>query len=143
MKKYFVTYAIAIAFKELGFNESCFATYIEPAKLVHAGLYDKLTPKEKELLFSNKYPFCNSENTTTAPMWEQATEWLLNEYDLKIVQALNTGWEVGMKHDDVAAMGMYFCGYTLPTREGAILKAIEIIKNKLVKKLNTTTNEKV
>ncbi len=69
-KNLFVSYAIAMQLKELGFNEPCFAFYLEKS--------DKLYPviwKSYECRFIN----LNSNQGVYAPLFQQAVDWLISK----------------------------------------------------------------
>ena len=78
MIKQFVTYEIALKFKELGFNEECFGYYH-----INEG-------------YQKGYAFCYSENSRTsdcsilAPLWQQVIDWFREKYGLEITI---TSWE--------------------------------------------------
>jgi hypothetical protein len=125
MKDQFVTYEIAKALKELGFNEPCFATY--------------LRDKDGWDLIIGPFNEYNPEFILFVPLWQQAIDWIRETSKINIV-VTNQGFNNGD--------GLFYQYQLTPTglhknlwlctgikkyseaREAAILKAIELIKNK-------------
>ena len=71
MEKEFIPYEQALELKELGFDEPCFAVYI-----------DKTLIMEDDWLYStNQDTFIESSNFT-APLYQQAFRWFREKYDL-------------------------------------------------------------
>ena len=71
MNKEFINYEQALALKELGFDEPCFAVYI-----------DKTLIMEDDWLYStNQDTFIESSNFT-APLYQQAFRWFRDNYKL-------------------------------------------------------------
>jgi len=71
MEKEFVPYEQALALEELGFDEPCFAVYI-----------DKTLIMEDDWLYStNQDTFIESSNFT-APLYQQAFRWFREKYNL-------------------------------------------------------------
>ena len=66
MENEFVPYEIALALKELGFDEPCFGLYAPPCKTISLHHYGLLTAKEQIL----------------APLYQQAFRWFREKYDL-------------------------------------------------------------
>lgn len=119
IQKQFVPYKIALAIKELGFNEMCIATFDED--------------KDFDLQnFEQNYDTFPS-HIIAIPLWQQVIDWLREKYDINIV--IHKCCHTDMK-------GIQTITYTntgipwdsVPTfqeaREQAILKAIELCKNK-------------
>ena len=121
MEKEFVTYEIALALKELGFDEPCFGYY---------GI-------ENELNFEIS---CNLDhnltrrNFMTAPLWQQVIDWLDSKnifIDItyhksgKFYVSVNNECDIPITND------LAFKKYDSRNQacEQAILKVIEIIKN--------------
>jgi len=71
MQKEFVSYEIALALKELGFNELCLAYYNGYKELDH------LMPER--VLVGRDY---NGETITSAPLYQQAFRWFREKYGL-------------------------------------------------------------
>lgn len=107
MKKQFATYEIALKLKELGFNEECLGYYH-----VNEG-------------YTKGYAFCYSENTRTsdcsvlAPLWQQVIDFIWEKYHILI----NT-YQIPQ---GVIVWQVIYEFY--PTKEQAILKAIELCQN--------------
>jgi len=68
MDKEFVTYEVALALKELGFDEECFKWYHNP---------DLLTDDEVFLIYNN-----DNELFAFAPLKQQVFRWFREKYDL-------------------------------------------------------------
>jgi hypothetical protein len=131
MKKEFVTYEIAVAFKELGFDESCLGLYSDEE-------LDYEIP-HKEIGEARNSSWDDSR-FVTAPLWQQVIDWMLNEYRLYAYVAGNysggeeyTGvliikGERALKYIKTAVSTKF---YATPeeAREAVILKFIELVKN--------------
>lgn len=77
MKNEFVPYEIALALKELGFDELCFRWY---------GNKDKLITLQKDNNISNiKFRQLGKKvnHICTAPLYQQAFRWLYQKLDIK------------------------------------------------------------
>ena len=71
MKKEFVPYKQALELKELGFDEPCFAVYIDKTLII-----------EDDWLYStNQDTFIESSNFT-APLYQQAFRWFREKYGI-------------------------------------------------------------
>ena len=91
MKNEFVPYDIALALKELGFDEKCLADFMVFGDNESVdGKYGKTEPKlftegqERELEFERKdsgFPFIF--HSCKAPLYQQAFRWFREKYDLK------------------------------------------------------------
>jgi len=120
MKEQFVTYEIALKLKELGFSQ-------EPPRL---GGYDK----EGKLHYRNI-----SRNDITAPLWQQVIDWFRCRHDCyittnsKIINEfgqVRISWHVLSIKDFKNRVGFTSQEGTELSLNSAILKAIELIKNK-------------
>ena len=158
MEKQFVTYEIALKLKELGFNEKCLASYYtdDERNYDKGDIYDcrrKLSssidfdPFKEE--FDNFYINSNETYYVSAPLWQQVIDWLRNEHDIVIeivrqkyfdTYANSYAYEVVCKvYKNKELEGSVvirdnknnhiFYSYE-EARERAILKAIELCKNK-------------
>ena len=75
MKEQFVTYEIALALKELGFDEECFAIFYQE-KFMNG----HIEPYVWNLVNSIKTNSdCNSIDIVTAPLWQQIIDWFDNK----------------------------------------------------------------
>lgn len=133
MKDQFVTYDMAKRLKELGFNEPCMAIFDNPKNVVF---------EEQWVAATNKDTMFDTENPT-APLWQQAIDWLRIEHGLIInVIPINdwfgiSSYGIGVKgkklsnqfHEETFAVDPY--DFDLKTyeqaREAAILKALTLI----------------
>lgn len=80
MEEQFCTYEIALALKELGFNEKCFGYY-------KTKLCDNDTPTLNILecnYNSGKYITLPEEFHTDAPLWQQALDWFREKHKIDI-----------------------------------------------------------
>ena len=93
MEKQFVTYEIALALEELGFNKPCLASYYTDDERNYAkdGTYDcrqkisssiDFDPFKEE--FDNFYINSNETYYVSAPLWQQVIDWLRNKHDIVI-----------------------------------------------------------
>jgi hypothetical protein len=71
MNKEFILYEQALALKELGFDEPCFAVYI-----------DKTLIMEDDWLYSTNQDTFIESNNITAPLYQQAFRWFREKYVL-------------------------------------------------------------
>jgi len=134
MEKQFVTYEIALALKELGFDEECLAYYAKPT-----------TKEDIELFFtSGVYGWVKQNNTIlqkcTTPLWQQAIDWFREKYKLHI-NILGDGFNGEFKgyyysiteegwinwYESIDS-GKWYDDYK-ECQKQAILKAIELCKN--------------
>ena len=124
MKKQFVTYEIALAMKELGFNEPCF------------GYFDK--NENLEWFAGNigvaHWNLPNIDNIS-APLWQQVIDWFIEKYQLHIYIDFYDTYTFAIKCEKDKYYNRFgSCEMELKTyneaREQAILKAIELCKNK-------------
>lgn len=125
MKKQFVTYEIALKLKELGFNEECFGYYTE-SRLLHLG---GRTGNIDDVKINKKYveDICQNDNACSAPLWQQAIDWLREEHDVIIdVAKIFNGTD--SYHFAINLEWEYFSGTYYEALEESILKAIELIK---------------
>ena len=145
MKEQFVTYEIALKLKKLGFDEFCFAHYINGDLITKTAILKSSTMQyyqQNNINPSNQY----KDKKCTAPLWQQVIDWFRNKYNLLIdspkLDELNIGkWSVKITSLDKSTVleefvdqpywRLYRCFRTYEeAREQAILKAIELIKNK-------------
>jgi len=135
MEEQFVSYEIALQLKELGFDENCLVGY----QTVYGGKHELLMPVNKycHLKYYKKSAPCN-EHVIQAPIWQQVIDWFREEHFIDI-SIVNTYRESGFEHYKYI---IYKCNDTLiessykqykNTREQAILKAIEYIKQPSIK----------
>lgn len=83
MKKQFIPYDLALKFKDLGFHEECFSAY-------------RNTDGEKQLMgisiwtnTGNGY-YEKIEGYCAAPLWQQAFDWIRNEFNLMLTVDLTS-----------------------------------------------------
>lgn len=129
MKKQFVTYPIALALKELGFDERCLGHFDIQSKVLYVGDTEMNVSVLSEILLP-------------APLWQQVIDLLREEYHIIIVitpyrdldgagRLVRLLWDYTVyksDFDDITNSEYYQTPEE--AREAAILQAIEIIKNK-------------
>ncbi len=141
MNKQFVTYEIALKLKELGFDEKCFALYdaYQHNRLVYL---DEDGKNSAGIIKTNK----SMEISSLAPLWQEAIDWLETKgYYINITRVFRwnplpvefSGWCVfiGTENpEEILECNSYYVNHFYSTkyeaREQAILKAIELIKEK-------------
>jgi len=110
MEKQFVTYEIALKLKELGFDRECFGIF-SGEKLIIQG----------EWLYSTNSETMSETTNPTAPLWQQAIQWIWSYHKILIHTHLVPGlpktilWAVESDHID-------YWG----TQEEAVLQALEL-----------------
>lgn len=138
MEKQFVTYEIALAIKELGFD-----------KIFRFGSDASLYNSKGEHIFYSNYGFMSSglsDGYISAPLWQQIIDWFREKHNLLIhspkPDEWNNGkWAVKINSLDnsiiIAKFGsqpdwdIYRCINSYEeAREQVVLKAIELVKNK-------------
>ena len=70
MEKEFVPYDIALAMKELGFDEPCLFRYTAQKDLTNGGCYDNSSPSDAMLTADEIH-----ESHILAPLYQQAFRW--------------------------------------------------------------------
>lgn len=127
MKKQFVTYPIALALKELGFDERCLGHFDIQSKVLYVGDTEMNVSVLSEILLP-------------APLWQQVIDWLREEHSTIIIinpyHDLNAFIEVDQilwdftlwdKEWNNVSDYTYYHSYE-EAREAAILKAIKLVK---------------
>ena len=126
MKKQFVTYEIALALKELGFDEECIGFY-----------YNKVYNNENN--FEIAIPdvvkvMCTKFNHIKAPLWQQVIEWFRNLHNIYIWISYSKGYDnpyssyiITLNKTNGITTG--YCKLYEESRKRVILKAIELCKN--------------
>src|SRR5690349_19785012 len=134
MEKEFVPYEQALALKELGFNEPCFATYVNKNELDYhtkAQMQNNVIPINSEYTKESKW--------ISVPLYSQAFRWLRNEYGY-FSSPTESDDGVDKKYDWMISknlgdgkMFINFIGYHNSYEEAdleCLKKLIEIVKNK-------------
>ncbi len=140
MKKQFVSYEIALALKEVGFNEPCIFGYNDYNAL-KANI--AITNADTDDKISNNRFYSNLK----APLWQQVIDWFRIKYKLSIeIDLIDNSKEFyyeysivcsnNRQYDDehmieqaeILYNNLKFKSYE-DAREAAILKTIELCKN--------------
>jgi hypothetical protein len=151
MKKEFVPYKQALELKELGFNEPCFALYsaiegenhkflwatssidhiIETIKKGNKFFDDSKGDKTRiQHFIKNSY----TENTITAPLYQQAFKFFREKYgyDVSIKKCTPNEYKFEIEQLFVEGDNYYFIDFVFKTYEEAelacLIKLIEIVK---------------
>ena len=122
MKEQFVTYEIALALKELGFDNNDFGHYDKNGKLC---IYSEYLV----------YDTVISERDTDAPLWQQAIDWLRENHKLNVIIDNKYEHQIDKWVGITQNTNIYYDEYVTnkfdsyyEAREQAVLKAIELIK---------------
>ena len=83
MKDQFVTYEIALAVKELGFNEECLACYTPHLGKGIFELISKGASNEKSG-FNERFIKAGAINGCAVPLWQQVIDWFREEHKIDI-----------------------------------------------------------
>ena len=133
MEKQFVTYEIALALKELKFNEPCIAKYCRYNSSDNIELF----PQSQNFFQGDGFEYCKNseykkEEKIAAPLWQQAIDWFREEHDNNIIimpcfipsnEIKYYIFKGKLKWDWNELYNTYE-----EAREQSILKAIELIK---------------
>lgn len=120
MEKEFIAYEQALALKELGFDELCFARYGNDSKMLY---------KDYSKEFHSNY-------LTACPTFSQVFRWFREKYLLYFeITLLGSGWEANII--EITERLVYFKGGVYKTYEEAenicLQKSIELLKNQELK----------
>ncbi len=129
MTKEFIPYEQALELKELGFDESCFGSYVKLTDTQNTFFMndvvseiDRETPLHKSLI-------------TKAPLYQQAFRWFREKYNLyAAIYPIKQHWECDVRHTNKDVNSSMFTWDNNFTYEEAELeclkKLIEIVKQK-------------
>ena len=81
MKKQFVTYEIALALKELSFNEPCFGRWFIGDDSYKEAIFFNQDHNNKVISNSN----ITEGYSILAPLWQQVIDWILHKYNIWVV----------------------------------------------------------
>ena len=117
-KEQFVSYEIALAMKELGFDEECLGYYRNDSKSLFIGEDSRV-----------------QKDSIQSPLLQQCIDWFREKHNLHI--AIKTEYNgtfiitiYNMNRPQKANQSFYQYNTYQEAREQAILKAIELCKNK-------------
>jgi len=138
MEKEFVPYEIALALKELGFDEPCFAHYCNGDLITKTAILKSSTMlyyQQNNINPNNQYKHQNC----TAPLYQQAFRWFREKYNIECY--VNCYWS-----EEDSSKRTYYANYnygsdiffTIKTEFSSyeeaelecLKKLIEIVKNK-------------
>ena len=112
MKKQFVSYEIALALKELGFDEECIGFYYNENN------FEIAIPDVVKVI-------CDKFNYIKAPLWQQVTAWFRNKYKLSIeINLIDNSIEFYYEYSIV-------CSNNRQHNDGEMLDQAEILYNDL------------
>ena len=122
MEKEFVPYDIALALKELGFDELCFGLFDMRGKFI-------VKPFANQTMSENEFGGCS------APLYQQAFRWFREKYNLKSCIMFRTSMEDNKEYYDWLIKGQEVVYRHFNTYEEAELEClkqlIEIVKKQL------------
>ena len=83
MQEQFVNYEIALALKELGFNEQCLACYTPH---LGKGIFELIGKgfSNEGSAFNERFVKAHAVNGCSAPLYQQVIDWFIKEHDLTI-----------------------------------------------------------
>jgi hypothetical protein len=127
MNKQFVPYTLALKLKELGFDEECLGRWLVVTE------WEKPTGEIKLQLNIKAEKW--DKNQCSAPLWQQAFEWMREKHELVVdwnhSQYDNAGSYIGVSikniHLEETIVGVYK-SYE-EAQEECLTKLIEIVKN--------------
>ena len=135
MEKQFVTYEIALALKELGYNEQDFGYYrfslkeeYEPFKDVELVFFRERYDNHNFRLEIHKQIQAGG-GICTAPLWQQVIDWFREKYNIDIIISSNLigyGFIIYHRYPPKNTTDKRVFQYYEEAREQAILKAIEL-----------------
>ena len=128
MKKEFIPYQQALALKELGFNEPCYATYSSNDKKLTGFPLEDMEGKPCNAL---DYKWQNSKihfTNITAPLYQQAFRWFREKYWLD--NAVLKDRYVIETREDLPIWWYYGLNTYEEVELACLIKLIEIVKNK-------------
>jgi hypothetical protein len=126
MNNQFVSYHIALALKELGFDEPCFGMFNKEGTIKYVLDLNHCDSQEKcEYIFGIGF--------ILAPLWQQAIDWLrekhkINIFSHSLINSKDFRFVVEKLRQPIVDHNIEFTESYPKAREQAILKAIEIIK---------------
>ena len=137
IQKQFCSYEIALALKELGFDEPCIARFNSDGNFI---ILRQTATSDMSLVSTIK----NSEDITLfigdvvtpicAPLWQQVVDWFRETHGIHIDLDFGIGWGYGfipvgatVEHDWNHFEDNHNWSYP-EAREAAILEAIKIVK---------------
>ena len=138
MKKQFVTYEIALKLKELGFDEECLGFwYVSQINNSCIELRHGMCIFKSTSIELSKYP-----KNVLAPLWQQCVDWFREKHKINIffdcemnISSMEVDWfkyRYKIYIDRIWSNKGCYNGSEIyeEAREQAILKCIELLKNK-------------
>lgn len=136
MKEQFVTYEIALALKELGFDEKCFVIFFKG--ILNNGHHVNYISNEWESTFyrNKTNSEANSIDIVSAPLWQQVIDFFREKHDIdiEIHSSFGSGgwWWANLCYNPTRTEVLNIARFENynEARKQAILKAIELCKEK-------------
>ena len=126
MENEFVPYDVALAMKELGFDESCLGFYYTVDKE-----FGRTSAEYKNSYFQRVKILAPEEECISAPLYQQAFRWFREKY--KLDHSITTGiiysFTIDNKKYEGEDGGNWFDAYQ-EAEIACLRKLIEIVKNK-------------
>lgn len=140
MKEQFVTHEIALELKKLGFDEPCFGHFTKDMGLkIHIQFENiqKHYTNSKLLALEAKY-LDMPKNRCASPLWQQAIDWVFEKLEINYPYLRIEMYSDGSgEWYHPADEGVKSLTIMFDTKEEAVLKAIELIKNGSTQKTKT------
>ncbi len=129
MEDLFVTYEQALALKELGFNEKCFAAYRDSEWIGHDGPNSRYFHAQ---LFSNSMFDDDQQEYCSAPLKSQVFKWFRDKHNINHVIDKHRKFGFWIKlWNNLTCLGEFDEIKTYEEAESACIdKLIEIVKTK-------------
>lgn len=134
MKEQFVTYEIALILKELGFDEPCIGVW----RLIDSESVFNITSDARYSVSQAKTSYIHGESAILAPLWQQAIDWIFKKLEINYpylrieMYSDGSGEWYHLADERVESLTIMF-----DTKEEAVLKVIELIKNGSTQKTKT------
>jgi hypothetical protein len=106
MKEHFVNYNQALALKELGFNEKCFAAYRDSEWIGHDGPNSRYFHAQ---LFSNSMFDDDQQEYCSAPLKSQVFKWFRDEHNIVHTVYSNASGYIWELHYNKERGGTHIC----------------------------------
>lgn len=119
MEKQFVPYELAVKLKEFGFDEPCFAKYVEDEKEIHGQFF----PIKSLKIYYTKY----NRSCVKAPLWQQAFDWFTSKGYHSYIEGAYPWFRYYINTDDDRYEGFKHLKLE-EARQACLEKLIELVK---------------